>query len=333
MRQIEIEWSFPNDGAAAASKQVVATLEEDKNPGLCDLLWKYLPYRSVQHHALISGQHLYHYDPIVESFFAEAKTKESRSRSPDGTVFLSYLQHLSIKYGFLTEDLPAAPVARVLPECLDDLKEVGRACWQSIYEDKGLVEVRVARRGEGGGDDYRLPPPGDVRSPAARQLVADIHGETQRIWMRPPEELVRLFRGDIASGAGAYNQYFSTLVFVNGEERAFAYNALGGLLKSCHRSDITLATLRQITPHFVLVPSEFLGYCGLETLARFSARAVAALGELESKEEYSALLSALTLYANKLNGWSLHYFPWRHGREHAYQPRRPEQPLGPSLAD
>ena len=57
MRQIEIEWLPLN-------KRVVAVLAEDKNPTLCDLLWSYLPYRSIQHHALISGQHLYHFDPI-----------------------------------------------------------------------------------------------------------------------------------------------------------------------------------------------------------------------------------------------------------------------------
>lgn len=331
MRQIEIEWLYA--APAPGRKKVVATLEEAKNPTLCDLLWARLPYRSIQHHALISGQHLYHYNPIVESFFAEANAKESRSGSPDGTVFLSYLQHLSIKYGFLTEDLPAAPVARVLPECIADLKEVGKLCWNSTFKNKDLVEVRVSRRGEGGGADYRLPPPGAVADPAARQLVDDIHGETQRIWMQPPRELVDLFEGNIASGAGAYNQYFTTMVFVNGEERAFAYNALGGLLKSCRRSDISLEALRQITPNFVLVPSEFLGYCGLETLASFTARFVAVLGRLESKEEYAALLSALTMYANKLNGWSLHYFPWIHGRDHLYAKPLAAQPLGPTLAE
>jgi hypothetical protein len=330
MRHIEIEWF--NLAPGAPSKKVVAALEEEKNPSLCDLLWGRLPYSSIQHHALISGQHLYHYNPIVESFFAEAKAKESRSRSPDGTVFLSYLQHLSVKYGFLTEDLPAAPVARVLPECLDDLRAVGKACWASTFQDKNLVEVRVSRRGEPFDGAYRLPPPGPLASPSARQLAADLHDETQRIWMRPPAELVDLFAGRIASGAGAYNQYFSTLVFVNGEERALAYNALGGLLKSCRRSDISLETLRQITPNFVLVPAEFLGYCGLETLAGFVARFVAALGELESKDEYTSLLSALTMYANKLNGWSLHYFPWVYGRDHLYSTPLAEQPLGPLLA-
>jgi hypothetical protein len=232
----------------------------------------------------------------------------------------------------LTEDLPAAPVARVLPECLDDLRAVGKACWASTFQNKNLVEVRVSRRGEPFDGAYRLPPPGPLASPSARQLAADLHGETQRIWMRPPEELVDLFAGRIASGAGAYNQYFSTLVFVNGEERALAYNALGGLLKSCRRSDISLETLRQITPNFVLVPAEFLGYCGLETLAGFVARFVAALGELESKDEYTSLLSALTMYANKLNGWSLHYFPWVYGRDHLYSTPLAEQPLGPLLA-
>src|SRR5688572_28523533 len=166
MRQIEIEWLPLN-------KRVVAVLAEYKNLTLCDLLWSYLPYRSIQHHALISGQHLYHFDPIVESFFAAPTKMESRSKSPDGTVFLSYLQHLSIKYGFLTEDLPAAPVARVLPEYIADLKEVGLACWNSTFRDKNLIEVHVSRKGEPCPADYRLRKAGTVQSPAVQQLIDD----------------------------------------------------------------------------------------------------------------------------------------------------------------
>jgi hypothetical protein len=269
--------------------------------------------------------------PIVESFFADAKTKESRSRSPDGTIFLSYLQHLSIKYGFLTEDLPAAPVAQVIPECIQSLKEVGKACWKSTFNDKNIIEVRVSRKGEGGWTEYRLPRPGTVKSHAVQELIDEIHDETQRIWVHPPQEMVDIYTGNISSRAGAYNQYFSTMVFVNGEERALAYNALGGLLKSCKRSDISLATLQQITPNFVLVPAEFLGYCGLRKLSDFITRMVSFLGELQGKEEYATLLSALTVYANKINGWSLHYFPWVHGKEHAYNKPLAEQPPGPIL--
>lgn len=324
MRQIEIEWVQLNT-------KVVATLAEDKNPELCDLLWNYLPYSSIQHHALISGQHLYHYDPIVESFFAPAKMKQSRSQSPDGTVFLSYLQHLSIKYGFLTEDLPAAPVARVIPEHIEALKKAGAAIWNSTFKTKQLIEVRVSRKGEGHPSTYRIPKPGRVASPRLQALIDEITAETQSIWLEPPREVVGLFNGNIASGAGAYNQYFSTMVFVNGEERALAYNALGGLLKSCKRSDISLAALQQITPNFVLVPAEFLGYCGLTKLAEFATRMVSLLGDLQSKDEYAVVLSALTMYANKLNGWNLHYFPWIYGKEHAYKQPLAEQPLGPML--
>lgn len=317
MKNIEIEW-------VQLDRKVVATLIEDQNPELCDLLWRHLPYNSIQHHALISGQHLYHYDPIVESFWAEARTTQSRSRSADGTVFLSYLQHLSMKYGDLTEDLPAAPVARVTTESLPALKEVGSACWDSTFRTKELIEVRVSRAGEPLGGRYMLPPPGTVGSPKVQELVDEIHAETQATWVTPPREVVDIHSGRIASGAGAYDQYFSTIVFVNGEERALAYNALGGLLKSAVRSDISLAELVQITPNFVCVPAEFLGYCGLETLERFATRFVSVLPKLRSKREYVTLLSALTLYANKLNGWILHYFPWIHGEDYSFVSAAPE---------
>jgi hypothetical protein len=221
-------------------------------------------------------------------------------------------------------------VARVLPECLADLHEVGLACWNSTFRDKNLIEVHVSRKGEPCPADYRLRKAGSVESPAVQQLIDDIHAETQRIWLAPPKEILDIYSGNIASRAGAYNQYFSTLVFVDGQERALAYNALGGLLKTCQRSDITLPVLQQITPNFILVITDFLGYCGLETLARFSTRMVELLGELRSKEEYSVLLGTLTMYANKVNGWSLHYFPWIHGKEYAYLQQAPEQRTSPA---
>jgi hypothetical protein len=310
MRQIEIEW-------VELKTKVTATLADDRNKNLCDLLWAHLPYHSIQNHALVSGNHLYHLCPIRELVYTSARVKEDRRQSQDGTVFLSHLQHLAVKYGPLTEPISAAAVAYVIPEHIPLLQEAGRGCWESAYRGKQVVEVRVTRHGESA-DAFVLPKPEPVKYGNVQALIDEIHAETQRIWVTPPREILDIHEGRIASGAGSYDQYFATLVFVNGETRPLGYGALGGLLKTARTSDVSLDVLQKLTANFIRVPAEFLGYCGLEKLWHFTQRALSVMDALQNKDEYCSLFSTLALYVNRLNGWNLHYFPWHHGEEYRF---------------
>jgi len=317
MRQIEIEWVELNLG-------VTATLA-GSNPALEELLWNSLPYNSIQNHAMVSGKHLYHLCPIRDLIHTSAQFKEDRTKSADGTVFLSSLMHLAIKYGALSEYIPAAPVARVEPDDISVLKEVGRKCWDAAYSTKQVIEVRVTRKGELA-NAFRLPPPAPVKSSQVQALIGAIHAETERIWVQSPKELVDIHAGRIASGAGSYDQYFSTMLFVNGEMRPMGYSALGGLIKTCKHTNVSLDVLKAMTPHFIRVPAEFLGYCGLDDLWRFTQQTLSALEAIETKDEYHSLIYTLALYAHRLNGWNLHLFPWHYG---AYYPTRPRDVADP----
>lgn len=62
---------------------------------------------------------------------------------PDGTVFLSGLQHLAIKYGPLTEYLPAAPCGNIVAEDMPNLVRAGNAIWNACNHSKQVVEVVV----------------------------------------------------------------------------------------------------------------------------------------------------------------------------------------------
>ncbi|GAB3212439.1 hypothetical protein ACQEU5_16370 [Marinactinospora thermotolerans] len=311
MRQIEIEWVQPGI-------TVTADLSWERNPELAELLWTgLLPYNSLQNHALVSGNHLYHLIADPRLVYTEARYKEDRTKSPDGTVFLSQLQHLAVKYGPLTEYLPAAPVGSVVPEDIDALREAGRACWKAAWETKQPIEVRVRRKGEAV-TDFALPRTPPVDHPGVQKLVEEIQDETERVWITPPAEIVDMHQGRIASRAGSYDQYFSTLVFLNGEVRPLGYCALNGLLKICRTTDLTLNDLKRITPTFIKTPAEFLGYTGLDTLWRFTQQVLTLLPDVETREQYFALVNALALYANMLNTWNLHFFPWQHGTDYRY---------------
>lgn len=62
---------------------------------------------------------------------------------PDGTLFLSGLQHLAIKYGPLTEYLPAAPCGSVVPEDMDKLRVAGNGIWKACNKTKQVIEAIV----------------------------------------------------------------------------------------------------------------------------------------------------------------------------------------------
>jgi hypothetical protein len=147
----------------------------------------------------------------------------------------------------------------------------------------------------------------------------DIHTATQDIWIDPPPELLAIHEGHIKSRAGSYDQYLSTLLFVNGETRSHGYCVLDGLVRAAQQQEFSLEHLKWLTPNFVCVPSEFLGYCGLDTLWEFTQQLLGVLDILQSKDEYLALISSLALYANCLNAWNLHLFPWHLGEAYRYK--------------
>ncbi|MFF2922583.1 hypothetical protein ACFVTP_09280 [Streptomyces celluloflavus] len=297
-RRIEIAW--PGVGFT-----VTAELD-DRNPELADALWESLPYQSLQGHALVAGEHLYHVAPIHSLLHTHASYKiADRREAPDGTVFCSALQHLGIKYGELTEPMPAAPVGQVLAEDISTLLEAGQAVWEAVYSTKKQILVEVRRAGEAGG--HRIPRL-TAADAEANQLIHDVHAETERIWLSEPAELGDMHRGRIPSRAGTNETVLPTLLFVNGETRPLGYASYGGLIRAAV-ADMPMDSVRQMARLLVGVPAEFLGYCGLEKLWDFTQRVMSCLDRLD-RDDFLAVARHMALYINCLGGWNLHLFPW-----------------------
>ncbi|KAJ5264860.1 hypothetical protein N7505_007653 [Penicillium chrysogenum] len=109
------------------------------NTALVDLLWDTLPYRSLQTHALVTGDQ-YHLVPSEPLIYTSTEHKiTDRAEEPDGTVFLSKFQHLAIKYGRVTEHHPAALCGNVVPEDLEKLRWLGKEVWKSQIETKSQL--------------------------------------------------------------------------------------------------------------------------------------------------------------------------------------------------
>ncbi|MET8629587.1 hypothetical protein ABZW30_38650 [Kitasatospora sp. NPDC004669] len=307
-RHIEIAW--PDLG-------MTVTAELDgRNPALADALWEALPYRSLQGHALVAGAHLYHVAPIPSLLHLTADHRiADRREAPDGTVFCSALQHLGIKYGTLTEPMAASPVGRIREQDMSALAEAGSAIWESVYSTKKPITAEVRRKGEQGG--HRIPRL-HASGPAADALVADIHAETERIWLTEPSELGELHRGAVPSGAGTFGTVLPTLLFVNGELRPLGYASYGGLVRGAAQG-MPIEALRHMARLLVGVPAEFLGYCGLEKLWQFTQRFLGLLDGLD-RDDFMAVTHHLALYINCLGGWNLHLYPWETGDHLRRQP-------------
>ncbi|MFC9993484.1 hypothetical protein [Nocardia sp. NPDC127526] len=310
-RQLEIAWP---------GLDITVTAELDgRNPELADALWEALPYRSLQGHALVAGQHLYHVAPIPSLLHLPASTRiPDRRDAPDGTVFCSALQHLGIKYGELTEPMPASPVGRIRPEDMPALLAAGQAIWDSVYANNEPVLAEVRKAGTEGG--HRIPHLTAADADANR-LIHDVHAETERIWLDPPAELADLHGGLIPSGAGTFDTVLPTLLFVNGETRPLGYATYGGLVRGAVQ-DMPMDSLRHMARLLVGIPAEFLGYCGLEKLWAFTQRFLACLDNLD-RDDFLAVASQLALYVNCLGGWNLQLYPWATG-DHLRQLRPAE---------
>ncbi|MBF6333031.1 hypothetical protein [Nocardia transvalensis] len=310
-RKLEIAW--PDLG-------ITVTAELDgRNAELADALWEALPYRSLQGHALVAGQHLYHVAPIPSLLHLPASTRiADRREAPDGTVFCSALQHLGIKYGTLTEPMPASPVGRIRPEDIPALLTAGQAVWDSVYSNTEPVLVEVRKAGMAGG--HRIPHL-TAADPDANRLIHDVHAETERIWLSEPPELADLHRGSIPSGAGSFETVLPTLLFVNGETRPLGYATYGGLVRAAVQ-DMPMDSLRHMARLLVGIPAEFLGYCGLEKLWAFTQRFLACLDHLD-RDDFLAVVSQMALYVNCLGGWNLQLYPWGTG-DHLRQLRPAE---------
>jgi hypothetical protein len=127
---------------------VSATLLEDKNPELCEVFWTHLPFQSVQEHAVVSGEGIYCWAPIVTT--APVRYTERLTEMPEGR--LQYIQatgnKIGLDYGPITEPLDhATPIGQVAEDDLPKLKSVGKAVWDSAFYTKKIIMVHFKKAG------------------------------------------------------------------------------------------------------------------------------------------------------------------------------------------
>ncbi|WP_199920518.1 hypothetical protein [Streptomyces katrae] len=313
MRQIEISWE-------PIGAKVRVTLLEGRNAELVEPLWAALPYTTLQGHALVAGDCMYHVPPAHDLLHAVPDYKVNRKIQPNGTVFLSPVQHLTIKYGELTEPMPTSPIGHVVPEDVDLLPKIGQLVWESVHGN-GVPVIAHVRRVDGpaGQGVQRLA----AESELVRELIEKIAAETERVLVDPTDELVDIHEGKSrgTSGAGTKNSVLTTLVAVNGETRPLGYVNYTTLVRAGRKIDMPFPSLVELAKILLVKPTEFLGYCGMNTLWDITKEVVAALDVITTREEFVALMAQMATYVNALGAWNLQLFPWDlTGDEWTYRP-------------
>jgi Cucumopine synthase C-terminal helical bundle domain len=311
IRQLDIAWE-------TIGAKVRITLDEGHNADLVEPLWAALPYRTLQGHALVAGECMYHVVPAHQFLYATPDDLIDRVAAPDGTVFCSTLQHLTIKYGRMTEPMPAARVGQVVQQDAQLLAKIGRAVWESVHDNGAPIIAHVSKAvGSGGHRIQRIATDSEV----ARDLVEAIAAETERVLTDPTDELVAVHRGARPSDTGTKSTVLPTVVFVNGEVRPLGYSSYTGLVRAAHLTDIPLTGLVEMAKILLVKPSEFLGYCGLNTLWDTTKQVIAALGVITTRNDFVALMAHMATYVNALGAWNLQLFPWEmNGSSWDYRP-------------
>jgi hypothetical protein len=142
-----------------------------------------------------------------------------------------------------------------------------------------------------------------------QELRDEIKAEALRIWFEEPEEIKKIRLGIYDPPAGAMGQYFTTWDFVVGMVRDLAMSPVTAILKLVKNPLFGLDQLKVMLSTFIPIYTEFLGYCGLRTLERFTNEMLDLMPDIKTKEEFYDLLSAYSMYCNKLQAWCVHFFP------------------------
>ena len=122
---------------------VDGVLATEENPELCQDVINALPFKILQDHAVVTGESMYAWTPLIST--APVRVRERICDAPKGRIRFSQStgQKFIVQYGPTTEDLAQPVLGEILPEHADRLDEVGRRVWESTFQTKELIWLKV----------------------------------------------------------------------------------------------------------------------------------------------------------------------------------------------
>jgi hypothetical protein len=311
-----------------------AKLLEETNPEICQILWESLPYCTTTFHTMVSGKNIFHIIPNSKLTFKSEVIKQNRMDSPIGTMFMYSPRNMLIKYGEDSEERYFPPVAQIIEEDVKKLIDIGKMTWQISYNNGGLNRLIVEKEENSHLQDtqfqnckFSLVESSKIFDESLRPIAEELHKAIKDIWISPPQEIEAIYSGKQSSltNSGSYGQFFSTLIFLEGEVRHQVGLAGIGIvdvvIRMCELDSTSLETIKKILQMSIDDSSKFIGFCGFHQYRTFVDRILSSLEQI-NREDLIHLLSLLSLYGNKLHLWNLHYFPWKIGSNYQYDPKK-----------
>lgn len=151
-----------------------------------------------------------------------------------------------------------------------------------------------------------------------KEVQKAIEDEIQLIWLDEPIELKKFRLGIVETGAGAYDQYFSTWVFGDGEIRALGIYCVFNAIEACERKApnpvYSLEQCKDLFKYGCAVCAEYVAYnMAMPKIWDFYNQIVASYDSITSKEDFAELLYSYYCLINRLHLWIHHMFPWALG--------------------
>ena len=115
------------------------------NQKLFEFFWRSMPFKTIQLHAMVTGEDMYSYCPVSPIEYMHLVEKQLPiNKVPPGYITWSALGLVAIVYGPCTEPLRTQPIAEIPKPFHEDLRRAGRAAWDSIFntKEKLLVEFK-----------------------------------------------------------------------------------------------------------------------------------------------------------------------------------------------
>jgi hypothetical protein len=143
------------------------------------------------------------------------------------------------------------------------------------------------------------------------EAIQRFESERERIWLKSPDDVAALGRGEVPRGTGSRGQYLSTIIFAEGETRTLADEMLWGIIRVGEDDpDVDLKTLQSIIKQIIGYKADFFDFVSLPEAAELTKLYVETALACTSVEELVRLTHAMLSYANRLHMWVDFILPW-----------------------
>lgn len=155
-----------------------------------------------------------------------------------------------------------------------------------------------------------------------REVKEKIEAQIEENWLKEPKEMWEVRHGINVTGAGSFNQYFSTMLFVDVYTIAYGQHMFFRFVQCCDDPDISLDVIKKLTRQEItegFKPTVFMSYVSTPQMHEFAMDIVDVLPQIETKDEYRELMSAYVRYINLVHYWHHCTFPWHVGMMYQYK--------------